>query len=81
MQIYNTVTGKVLEKDLTITTVNEAMERRLRAAASNWEPQNIEIMIAGWKRSRHHPFNFAIEGNDLPNIKRSLKKTPKTSNG
>lgn len=53
-------TGAVLEKDLTITTAGEAMVRRIRAAAADWLPENIEAVVNKYKRTGQHPFMFDV---------------------
>jgi hypothetical protein len=53
-------TGAVLEKDLTITTAGEAMVRRIRAAAADWLPENIEAVVNKYKRTGQHPFMFEL---------------------
>ena len=51
-------TGAVLEKDLTITTAGEALVRRIRDAAFDWLPENIEAVVNKYKRTGQHPFMF-----------------------
>ena len=53
-------TGAVLERDLTITTAGEAMLRRIRAAAADWLPENIEAVVNKYKRTGYHPFMFDV---------------------
>ena len=53
-------TGAVLEKDLTITTAGEAMVRRIRAAAADWLPENIEAVVNKYKWTGQHPFMFDV---------------------
>lgn len=53
-------TGAVLEKDLTITTAGEAMVRRIRAAAADWMPENIEAVVDKYQRTGWHPFMFDV---------------------
>ena len=57
-------TGAVLERDLTITTAGEAMEWRIRAAAADWLPENIEAVVAKYKRTGWHPFMFDVFANE-----------------
>jgi hypothetical protein len=58
-------TGAVLERNLTITTAGEAMERRIRAAAADWMPENIEAVVAKYKRTGQHPFMFDVFANEM----------------
>ena len=55
-------TSAILEKDLTVTTAEEAMVRRIRDAAADWLPENIEAVVNKYKRTGHHPFMFDIFG-------------------
>ena len=57
-------TGAILEKDLTVTTAEEAMVRRIRDAAADWLPENIEAVVNKYKRTGHHPFMFDIFGGE-----------------
>ena len=57
-------TGAVLERDLTITTAGEAMERRIRAAAADWLPENTEAVVDKYKRTGQHPFMFDVFANE-----------------
>lgn len=61
-------TGAVLEKDLTLTTVGEAMVRRIRAAAADWMPENIEAVVNKYKRTGHHPFMFDVFANETSKL-------------
>jgi hypothetical protein len=60
-------TGAVLERNLTITTAGEAMEQRIRAAAAaaDWLPENIEAVVAKYKRTGQHPFMFDVFANEM----------------
>ncbi len=53
-------TSAILEKDLTVTTAGEAMVRRIRDAAADWLPENIEAIVNKYKQTGHHPFMFDI---------------------
>lgn len=57
-------TDAVLEKDLTITTAGEAMVRRIRAAAADWLPENIEAVVDKYQRTGWHPFMFDVFANE-----------------
>ena len=62
-------TGAVLERNLTITTAGEAMERRIRAAAADWLPENIEAVVAKYKRTGQHPFMFDVFANETTRLR------------
>lgn len=63
MQIICLRTGKILEKDLTITTASTSMINRIAFECRDMLAENRAKIIAKYLSTGNHPFMFDVKGN------------------